>query len=280
MKLNVWHQILDYIVKDRRIMKLSGLWIITGLFLTFSAQAALKSQNIEYKANGTKMEGYLVYDTENKKKLKPGILIVHDWMGLSNFTKEKANALAKQGYVALAVDVYGKGVRPKNQDEAAKLAQKYKDDRPLLRKNIRAAYDALISINAVNAKKIVVMGYCFGGMGALELARSGVPLAGIVSFHGGLSNPTPQDAKKIKGPVLILHGADDPNVPPAEVAAFKEEMKNANIAYEFIEYPDAVHAFTNPKAGNDKSKGVAYNREADKESWEAFEYFLKENLAN
>ncbi len=169
---------------------------------------------------------------------------------------------------------------PKNQEEAAKFAQQYKDDRALFRKNLRAAYDALISINSVNAKKIVVMGYCFGGTGALELARSGVPLAGTVSFHGGLSNPTPADAKNIKGPVLIMHGAEDPFVPPAEVAAFKDEMKNANISYEFIEYPGAVHAFTNPQAGNDKSKGAAYNRTADRESWEAFEHFLKENLAN
>lgn len=261
-------------------MKLRSLWIIPGLFLACGAQAALKSQVLEYKSNGTKMEGYLVYDTENKKKLKPGILIVHDWMGLSNFTKEKANALAKEGYVALAVDVYGKGVRPKNQEEAAKLAQQYKDDRTLFRQHLRGAYDALISINSVNAKKIVVMGYCFGGTGALELARSGVPLAGTVSFHGGLSNPTPADAKNIKGPVLIMHGAEDPFVPPAEVAAFKDEMKKANISYEFIEYPDAVHAFTNPQAGNDKSKGAAYNRSADRESWEAFEHFLKENVAN
>lgn len=254
--------------------------LIATLFVAINAQAAIKSQTFVYKANGTTMEGYLVYDTEKKKKQKPGILIVHDWMGPSDFTKDKANQLAKEGYVALAVDVYGKGVRPKNSEEAAKLADKYKGDRALYRKHMRAAYDALLGINAVNGKKIFVMGYCFGGTGALELARAGVPLAGAVSFHGGLSNPTPADAKNIRGPLLILHGADDPYVPPAEVNAFKEEMKNANTTYEFIEYPDAVHAFTNPKAGNDNSKGAAYNKAADKQSWEAFENFLKEHLSD
>lgn len=253
--------------------------LLSGLLVCSIAQAAIKSEKVVYKADGVAMEGYLAYDTDKKKPL-PGILIVHDWMGPSSFTKAKADLLAKEGFVALAVDIYGKGVRPKDNAEAAKLAGKYKNDRALFRKRIRAAYDKLLSVDAVDGKNIVVMGYCFGGTGALELARTGVPLVGTVSFHGGLSNPTPKDAKNIKGGVLILHGADDPNVPPAEVNAFKEEMKNANIHYEFIEYPDAVHSFTNPKAGNDKSKGSAYNKEADKESWEAFEHFLKARIDN
>ncbi|MCS5711565.1 dienelactone hydrolase family protein [Candidatus Berkiella aquae] len=259
-------------------MKSQALSIMTALLLAFNAQAAIKSQKLDYKSNGITMEGYLVYDAEKKKQKRPAVIIVHDWMGLGPFTKEKADKLAKEGYVAFAVDVYGKGQRPKNNDEAAKFAEKYKNDRKLFRDRLKAAYTALLSVDAVNGKKIFVMGYCFGGTGALELARSGVPLLGTVSFHGGLSSPTPEDAKNIKGPVLVLHGAEDPNVPPAEVAAFKEEMKNGHVSYEFIEYPGAVHAFTNPLAGNDKSKGVAYNREADRESWEAFEAFLKQQL--
>lgn len=261
-------------------MTLSKGLLTLSIMLSCCAQAAIKTEKIDYKADGTTLEGYLAYDAEKKKGGRPGILIVHDWMGPSAFTKEKADKLAKEGYVAMAVDIYGKGVRPKSNEEAAKLAEKYKGDRALYRKRLRAAYDKLLTINAVNGKQIVVMGYCFGGTGALELARTGVPLAGTVTFHGGLSNPTPADAKNIKGPVLILQGADDPMVPAAEVNAFKEEMKNANISYEFIEYPGAVHAFTNPKAGNDKSKGAAYHKAADHESWEAFETFLKEKLEN
>ncbi len=130
----------------------------------------------------------------------------------------------------------------------------------------------------VNPRKILVIGYCFGGTTALELARSGAPLVGTVSFHGGLSTPTPEDAKNIKGPVLAMHGADDPNVPPAEVKAFKDEMSRAKVKLEFIAYPGAVHAFTNPAAGNDNSKGAAYNANADKKSWIAFEKFLKQVL--
>lgn len=261
-------------------MALRSLLLLSTLLVSISVQAAIKSEKILYKADGATMEGYVAYDTDVKKKLKPGILIVPDWMGVGPFAKEKADKLAKEGYIAFVVDVYGKGVRPKDDKEAGELATQYKGDRALFRKRMRGAYDKLLSMGAVNGKKIVVMGYCFGGTGALELARTGVPLAGIVSFHGGLSNPTPEDAEKIKGPVLVLHGADDPHVPPAEVNAFKEEMKKAPKHYEFIEYPGAVHAFTNPKAGNDNSKGVAYNKAADQQSWQAFEEFLKQQLDN
>jgi dienelactone hydrolase len=204
----------------------------------------------------------------------PGIIIVHDWMGLAKFAQDKSDELARQGYVAFAVDIYGKGVRPKNTDEAAKLATQFKQNVKSLRARVRAGYDKLAAMKECDAKKIVVMGYCFGGTTALELARSGAPLVGAVSFHGGLSTPAPEDAKNIKGRVLVLHGADDPFVPPAEVDAFKAEMKKANVSMEFVAYPGAVHSFTNPAAGSDNSKGAAYNANADKESWSAFQKFL------
>lgn len=253
---------------------------LTVMFMAFfmagSALAAVKTETVEYKsADGTVMEGFVAYDNARKTP-RPGILIVHDWMGLGQFTKDKAVQLAKEGYVAFAVDIYGKGANPKNQDEAKTLATKFKDDRALLRTHIRAAYDALAAMPRVNARKIVVMGYCFGGTTALELARSGAPLVGTASFHGGLSTPTPDDAKNIHSPVLVMHGADDPHVPPPEVQAFKDEMQKAHVQLTFISYPGAVHAFTNPAAGNDNSKGAAYNAKADKASWKAFEKFLKQ----
>ena len=252
------------------------MFLLVGSLLAGSAVAAIKTETVEYSApDGTVMEGYLAYDDE-KKTPQPGILITHDWMGLGQFTKEKAEQLAKQGYVAFAVDIYGKGIRPKDSKEAGEWATKYKNDRPLLRQRMRAAYDKLVAMKSVNPQKVLVMGYCFGGIAALELARSGAPLVGTVSFHGGLSSPTPDDAKNIKGSVLVLHGADDPTVPPAEVEAFKEEMKKAGVNLKFIAYPGAVHAFTNPAAGNDNSKGAAYNEKADKASWEEFQKFLKE----
>jgi len=249
--------------------------MVASMFITGGASAAIKTEHVEYSADGTVMEGYVAYDDATAAP-RPGILIVHDWMGPGPFTQAKAEQLAKEGYVAFAVDVYGKGVRPANSDEAGKLAGKYKADRALLRSHMRAAYDALLAMKQVDKSKIVVMGYCFGGTAALELARSGVPLVGTATFHGGLSNPAPQDAKNIHGRVLTMHGADDPFVPPAEVQAYKDEMKTAGVNMTFIAYPGAVHAFAIPTAGNDNSKGAAYNEAADKASWAEFEKFLKE----
>lgn len=245
------------------------------ILLASPAIAAVKTSMIEYKSSdGTVMEGYLAYDDEAQLPA-PGVLIVHDWMGLGTFTKDKAEQLAKDGYVAFAADVYGKGVRPANEKEAGALATKYKNDRALLRSRIRAAYDALAERKETDAGKIVVMGYCFGGTTALELARSGAMLSGTASFHGGLSTPTPQDAKNIHSTVLVMHGAEDPYVPPAEVDAFKKEMREAKVKLLFVAYPGAVHSFTNPAAGNDNSKGAAYNEKADKASWQQFKAFLK-----
>lgn len=253
-------------------MKVKILFLALCLLLSKSALAQVNSGSISYSSNGAALEGYVAYD--KTKSPQPAILIVHDWMGLSDFTKTKADQLAKEGYVAFAVDVYGKGIRPKNTDEAGKLATKYKANRPLLQQRMKAAYDKLLTLPQVDKNKIVVMGYCFGGTSALELARTGVVLAGTASFHGGLVNPTPENAKNIKGKVLIMHGADDPYVPATEVAAFKSEMNAAHINYKFVSYPGAVHAFTNPAAGNDNSKGAAYNAKADKASWKDFEAFL------
>ncbi len=244
-----------------------------GCLLSMQAGAAIITQPVEYTANGTTMEGFVAYDDAIKNP-RPGILIVHDWMGLSAFTKQKAEQLASEGYVAFAVDVYGKGTRPKDQKEAAQFANKYKADRPLLRSRMKAAYDALTAMKQVDKQKVVVMGYCFGGTAALELARSGAPIVGTATFHGGLSSPTPQDAKNIKGQVLVMHGADDPFESAQEIAAFKKEMADGNVNLTFIVYPDAVHAFTNPAAGNDKKSGAAYNAAADKKSWQDFEQFL------
>jgi dienelactone hydrolase len=174
------------------------------------------------------------------------------------------------------VDIYGKGVRPKNGQEAGEQAGKFKSDRALLRARINAALDVLRKNEHVDPKRIAAIGYCFGGTTVLELARSGADIAGVVSFHGGLDTPTPADAKHIKCKVLALHGADDPYVPPAQVAAFEKEMTDAGVDWQLIKYSGAVHAFTNPEAGNDNSKGAAYNERADQRSWEAMKLFFAE----
>ena len=252
--------------------------VVMTMYMAASASAAIKSRAVEYSTpDGSLMEGYISYD-DGIKTPQPAIIIVPDWMGLGQFAKNKAQLLAKEGYVVFAADVYGKGIRPVNSDQAATLATKYKSDRPLLQSHIRAAYNTLTAMTTVDKGRVVVMGYCFGGTTALELARSGVPLAGTASFHGGLANPIPENAKNIKGAVLVMHGADDPLVPPAEVAGFKQEMDKAGIKYNFVAYPGAVHAFTNPAAGEDKSTGVAYNEAADRASWVEFERFLDQTI--
>jgi dienelactone hydrolase len=241
------------------------------LMLALNCQAGV----VEYKQADTVLEGYLAEPTSGSDK-RPGVVVVHDWMGPGRFPTAIADRLAQMGYVAFAADIYGKGVRPTTPREAGELAGKYKADRPLLRARVLAALDVLKRNENVDPKRIAAIGYCFGGTTVLELARSGADIAGVVSFHGGLETPAPADAKNIKCKVLALHGADDPYVPAKEVAAFEDEMTKAGVDWQLIKYSGAVHGFTNPEAGHDNSKGAAYNERADKRSWEAMKLFFAE----
>lgn len=249
------------------------------LFLVSThAMAEGLGKSVIYKEKDTELEGYLA-ETPMKKKKVPGFIIVHDWMGLSDDNKQEAEKLADKGAVALAVDIYGKGVRPKSADEAGKTAGIYKKDRALLRERIKAGYNLLLANKKVDPKKIIVLGYCFGGMTALDLARSGADLAGVVTFHGNLDSVDSKEAKNIKGKVLVLHGAIDPYVPAAQVDAFQKEMDEAKVDYQLIKYSGAVHSFTNKHAGTDISKGAAYNATADARSRKMFDSFVSEVLA-
>jgi len=235
----------------------------------------LVTKEIEYKHGDVVLEGYVAYPKDAKGKL-PGVLVCHQWMGHTPYERMRAEETAKLGFVAFALDIYGKGVRPKDAGEAAKMATGYKGDRALLRARALAGLDALRKVEACDPARVAVMGYCFGGTTALEVARSGAEVAGAVSFHGDLSSPAPEDAKKIKGKVLALHGADDPFVPAAQVAAFEDEMRKAGVDWQLVAYGNAVHSFTHKNAGNDNSKGAAYNEKADLRSWEAYKNFLAE----
>ena len=256
-------------------MKKMVLFIAMFLTLALRAQAEIKSEVIEYKEGDTVLEGYLVYDDAVKGK-RPGVVVVHNWLGFGGSANQRTEQLAQLGYVALAIDIYGKGVRPKNTDEAAAQATIYKSDRALMRKRAWAGLDALMNHPLVDKDRLAAMGYCFGGTVSLELARSGAPLAGVVSFHGGLSASNSEDAKNIKAKILILHGADDPFVSEAEVQAFRKEMTGANVDWQLVYYSGAVHSFTEKAAGTDNAKGAAYNASADKRSWEAMKQFFKE----
>ena len=251
------------------------LTVLVGAALAHSTMAEIKTEVVEYKQGETPLEGFLAYDDASTKP-RPGVLLIHDWMGVGDYAKSRAKQLAELGYVAFAADIYGKGVRPTDPKEAGSLAGKYKGDRALYRERLNTGLAQLTGHKLVAPGQVAAIGYCFGGTGALELVRGGATAKGVVTFHGGLSTPTPGDAKNIKCPVLVLHGADDPFVKPDEVAAFKKEMADAGVKYEFIAYPGAVHSFTRPDAGNDNSKGAAYNEAADKKSWAAMKKFFSE----
>lgn len=252
-----------------------GAAIAVSLLLSAHARAAVRKETVEYRQGDTVLEGYLAFD-DARKGPRPGVLIVHEWKGLNDYARKRAEQLAELGYVAFAADIYGKGVRPKDNEEAAATAGKYKSDRKLMRARARAGLDVLAANPKVDPAKLAAIGYCFGGTTVLELARSGAPLAGTVSFHGHLDTPHPNDARSIKGKVLILHGADDPTVPPKQIADFQEEMRRAGVDWRMTSYGGAVHGFTVPSAGNDPSKGVAYDKKADERSFEEMKDFLRE----
>lgn len=239
------------------------------------AHASLKTQTVEYRDGDQVLEGYLAYDAAKSGK-RPAVLIVHDWSGVGPFVKQRAEQLARLGYVAFAADIYGKGVRPTSPEAAGAQAGKYKQDRALFRSRLKAGYQAMLGQRQTDPARTAAIGYCFGGTGVLELARSGADMKGVVSFHGGLDSPTPADGKNIKAKVLILHGAEDPFVPAEDIDAFLAEMRAANVDWQMNSYSGAVHSFTNPEAGNDLSTGAAYNPRADRRSWAAMRQFLDE----
>jgi dienelactone hydrolase len=241
------------------------------------ARAEIQTKTIEYKDGDTVCEGFVAWDDKVEGK-RPAVLIVHQWMGLTDFERNVAKEIAaKRGCVAFAVDIYGKGVRAKNPQEAGALAGKYRGkDTTLYRGRLAAALKTCVAMPEVDPGRVGAIGFCFGGTGVLELARSGADVQAVVSFHGGLGTSRPEDAKNIKGKVLVLHGADDPLVPDDEVAAFMKEMKAAKVDWQFVAYGSAVHAFTDPKAN---WKGSAeYHEDAARRSWIAMHAFFDETL--
>ena len=241
------------------------------------AHAEVKTEVVEYRQGDVVLEGYLAYDDSFQGK-RPGVVVAHEWFGQSPYERKRAEQLARLGYVAFAIDMYGKGVRARDGKEAGTLAGKYMGDRKLMRARAAAGLDVLRNRPETDPTRLAAIGYCFGGTTVLELARSGADLASVVSFHGVLDTPTPGDARNIKAKVLVLHGGDDPMVPNKQVEAFQEEMRKGGVDWQFISYGGAVHRFSNPAAGNDPSKGLAYNERADRRSWEAMKAFFAETL--
>lgn len=256
---------------------MKSLATIASLFaLVASAHAAIVGKSVIYRQAEAELEGFHAHDDAQAGK-RPAVLVIHQWTGLSDYEKRRSRMLAEMGYNVLAADIYGKGVRPQ-PPEAGKEAGKYKSDRALFRARIQAALETLKADPLTDTSRIAVIGYCFGGTGALEAARAGMQVKGVVSFHGGLDSQADMAASSggVPAKILVLHGADDPYVPTEQIAAFQKEMTAAKADWQMVYYSGAVHSFTHKEAGDDPAKGAAYQEAADRRSWQAMKAFFAE----
>ncbi|WP_374090413.1 dienelactone hydrolase family protein [Methylomicrobium lacus] len=235
---------------------------------------AIISNTVNYVDGDTVLEAFFAYDDAIVGR-RPAVLINHTWGGRDDFVANKAIKLAELGYVGFALDMYGKGVLGSGPEENAKLMQPFIDDRALLQRRIGAALATVKLLPWVDDKKCAAIGFCFGGLCVLDLARTGVDIKGVVSFHGILGAPGNTEGKPIKAKVLALHGHDDPLGPPEQVLAFEQEMTKAGADWQVHVYGNTMHAFTNPIANN-PGVGNVYQADADRRSWIAMKNFLEE----
>jgi dienelactone hydrolase len=252
------------------------LCFIGLMFAAATAHAAVQGKEVNYSANGTTLKGYVAYDDAVKGK-RPGILVIHEWWGHNEYARRRARMFAEQGYTALALDMYGDGKQAHHPDDAGKFASEVSKNAVLAKARFDAAYNLLSKEDTVDASKIAAVGYCFGGSVALNMARIGEPLKAVVSFHGGLATDHPAEAGKVKARIASFTGEEDPMIPAAQVAAFRQEMDKAGVSYKVVTYPGAKHAFTNPDAdkyGQEFKLPLAYNAAADKASWQEGLAFL------
>ncbi|MEO6907821.1 MAG: dienelactone hydrolase family protein [Abditibacteriaceae bacterium] len=247
---------------------------LLGLSMLLIAGASALAENVTYMDDELPLTGYLV-KTENIMPKPPGVLILPAWKGVDEHGKDSANKLSKLGYISLVADIYGTSDKPLEMKEAMEFSGYYKEHFEAYQKRISLALDELVHQGA-DLDRLAIVGYCFGGTGALEAARGNLPVRGVVSVHGGLGKDVARPNGEIKTKVLVLHGADDPHVSVESITTFVNEMREGHADWQMIWYADAVHAFSDPYVGNDKSKGAAYNPIAARRSWEHMELFLKE----
>jgi len=260
-----------------RIKLLAAALCAAAMFTAASAHAAIKMKTIDYKQGDTALEGWLVYDDAVHGK-RPGVMVYPAFWGPSDHEKDVAQRLAKMGYVAFVADIYGKGVYPNTPQLAGAEMGKYMKDRALLLARAQAGFDQLRQSPMVDTSKLAAIGYCFGGAPALDLARSGAPLVDVVTFHGSLGTPTPENAKNIKGHVLILHGGADPLVNADAVAALEKEMTDGHVDWQVMLYGGVMHAFTDKVHPSNPERGTKYDAAADARSWQAMSDLFKSTL--
>jgi dienelactone hydrolase len=249
---------------------------LAALLLCGVARAEVKTATVKYKAGDVEAQSFVAWDDAVQGK-RPGVVIVPEWWGLTEYPKTRAKQLAQLGYVAIAADVYGNGQTTEDPKDAGKWAGALKaGDRKELRIRVVAALQQLKANPNVDPAKTAVIGYCFGGTAALEVARSGADVAAAVSFHADLSTSQPAHQGELKAKILVNHGADDAFEPQEQILAFQDEMRKAHADWQMNIYANAVHAFTNPNADAHHIPGIAYNKEADRRSWQAMMDFFNE----
>ena len=250
-------------------------------FLGSVASAEVRTREVIYEAGGVDLKGFLAWDDEGKG-LRPGVLVVHEWWGVNDYVRMRAKKLAEMGYIALAVDMYGDGKHVDQPEDARKLSTAAMANLTTARKRFEAALTVLNRRKEKDPQKTAAIGYCFGGGVVLQMARLGVDLKGVASFHGSLDTKVKAVPGKVKARVLICNGEADPLVTEPSIQGFREEMKNAGVGYDFINYPNAKHAFTNPDAtalGEKFNLPIAYQKDADEDSWKRLRDFLAEVFA-
>ena len=242
--------------------------------------AEVVTRTVPYEQGGAKLQGFLAYDSGGQAEKRPGVLVIPEWWGLNDYARDRARQLAQMGYVAFAADMYGGGESTTDAARAGALAGPLRG-KPLMAERAQAGLDQLLASGLVDGKKVAAIGFCFGGSACQALAYAGAPLAGVVSFHGGLIVPTEDALRKISAKFLMLNGAIDPSVKPEEINAWMKAMDGARKDYQFINYSGALHAFTNPGAtklaeANNMTAMVAYNETAARRSWAQMKLFFDE----
>ena len=266
---------------EKLLVKLVIFFLVIGVAGKALADPRIKAETVTYSAQGQVMRGYLAYD-ENIKGQRPGVLVVHEWWGLNDYARMRARMLAELGYTALAVDMYGNDKVAAHPADAMKFSSELIQNFPIAKARFLAGMNLLQQQPTVDAARIAAIGYCFGGGVVLNMAREGLDLKGVVSFHGNLATGQPAQPGVVKARILVLHGDADKFTSPEQIAAFKKEMEVAQVDYQFISYPGAMHAFTNPdadKLAKQFNMPIGYNAEADRRSWEEMQRFFNEILA-
>jgi dienelactone hydrolase len=235
---------------------------------------SIQTRALEYKDGDTLLEAYMAWDDSGSDP-RPGVMVSHAWAGRSEFEEGKAEKLAELGYVGVAIDLYGKGVRGGTREENTALMRPLLDDRSMLQRRMKLGLEQVRKQKEVDSTRVAAMGFCFGGLCVLDLARTGADVRGVASFHGLFGKPGNTDGNKIPAKVLVMHGWDDPMAPPDQVLGLTEELSAAGADWQIHAYGGTLHAFTNPSA-NDPEFGTVYSAEADRRSWQSLQLFLAE----